>query len=225
MRILHSALVPALVGTLVSCGGSATGSSSPDSGSVSGTVAGTAFTLASEVATFGPASANSTSCGVAYFSDGGQVSSDAGCVPTTTSRGQVVAILLTNRAALTCAALQSAGSRDYANFDLLTLEAFTETGTLATGVYDIVTASNAASGSLAQFETSTSACGQGVNLSAATSGSITLTVVGSANVAGTYTVTFGMEGTFTGSFDVAICDLPNGTGTAGADAGPPVCLP
>jgi hypothetical protein len=214
----HLAVVLSLVlGMLAACGGS-TSAGGSEGNSVSGTVAGTTFNVASEVAVFGAASATSTACAV--YSDGGLV--NPGCVPTTSSSGQVVTVLLTNRADLTCAALQSEGSHHYANLDLLTLEAFTLTGTLATGAYDVATSSSAASGALAQFQTSTSTCNGGVNLQAASAGSITLTEVSSTSATGTYSVTFGTQGTFSGSFDVPLCDLPD-AGTPSPDAGPPVC--
>jgi hypothetical protein len=218
MRKSRLAVVRSLVlGMLAACGGS-TSAGSGEGNSLSGTVAGTTFNVASEVAVVQAASASSTSCAV--YSDGGLA--NPGCVPTTTSSGQEVAVLLTNRAELTCAALQSGASHDYANLDLLTLEAFTETGTLATGTYDVVTSSNAASGALAQFQTSTSTCTGGINLQAARAGSITLTAVSSTSATGTYSVTFGTQGTFSGSFDVPLCDLPAASAPS-PDAGPPVC--
>ena len=163
--------------------------------------------------------AGGTSSTCPVYSDGGPA--DSGCVPTVTTHGQALAVLLSNRAALTCPALQTPGSRDYANFDLLTLEAFTETGTLATGTYNIVTSENPASGALAGFQASTSTCTESVNLPNATAGTVTLMEVSSTSVAGTYSVTFGTQGTFTGSFDVPICSLPDGI--APSNAGPAVC--
>jgi hypothetical protein len=216
MRTSHFAVIPFfVVGTLVACGDSTSGGGGGGN-SVSGTVAGTTFTVASEVATIQAASGSSTSC--AFYSDGGPV--NPGCVPTTTSSGQLVAVLLSNRTELTCPALQSGGSHDYANSDLLTLEAFTGTGTLTTGTYDVVTSGDVTSGAQAQFETSTSTCADGVSLQAS-AGSITLTEVSASTATGTYSVTFGTQGTFSGSFDVPICDLPNGV--VSSDAGPPVC--
>jgi hypothetical protein len=217
----HLTVIPFFLGALAACGGST--SSGGSGGSVSGTVAGTAFTVASEVAVLEPASSTSTACAV--FSDGGLA--DPGCVPTSTTSGQTLGVLLSNRAELTCPALQSGGSDSfrYANLDLLTLEAFTATGTLIPGAYAIASSSNAASGALAQFEASTPTCAGGVNLPAASAGSITLTEVSATRATGTYSVTFGTQGTFSGSFDVAICALLSGGVSSGADAGPPVCRP
>ncbi len=186
---------------------------------MSGTVAGTTFTVASDVAAILNESVSSTSC--ATYSDGGLV--NPGCVPTVASSGQMVGLVLTNRAELTCGALQGGVAPHYANSDLLALQAFTSNGTLATGTYDIVTSVDATSGAWAQFSTSTSTCTSGTNLGAASAGAITLTEMSSTHATGTYSVTFGSQGTFAGSFDVAICDTRNGAGSPTADAGPLVC--
>lgn len=219
MRKGSVASVPAFIflGALAACSSAGSGSS----GSVSGSVAGTSFTVASEVAVIMPASSSSTACAV----DGDGGLADAGCVSTVTTSGQVVVVLLTNRSELTCSLLQAGSPKDYASADLLTLGVFTQTGTLSNGTYPVTATANAASGAIAQFQTSTATCAEGVKPQAASAGSVTLTAVSSTRAAGTYSVTFGTQGTFSGSFDIPICSVPNGSGSSGADAGPPVCQP
>ena len=220
MRTNSLAVVSFFVaGALVACGGSST----TGSGTLSGTVAGKTFSVASEVAILGPAAASSTGCGVEVLSDGGVVGDDSGCVPTTSTSGQLVSIVLTNRAEASCADFQTGEPEGLANLDALALDIFTETGTLTTGTYDLAVGT-AGSGAEAEFHTSTSTCGPGVNIESASAGSITLTQLSAGSVAGSYSVTFGTMGTFTGSFDVPFCSLPSGIVHV-SDGGPLVCKP
>jgi hypothetical protein len=188
----------ATFGALYACSGTTIGSGGSGSGSATGTVAGTTFTVASEIAINGVADSTSSCSG---SEDGGP----GMCV--TTSSGQGVGVVLTNRAAVTCGLVQG-GNPDlvFANFALLELAVTNDSGTVGAGTYDITTASSGAS---AQFETSTSTCADGVELTA-TSGSITLTEVSDTTIAGTYDVTFATQGSFTGSFNAPVCDLPDG---------------
>jgi hypothetical protein len=206
MRRAHGvALSSFAIGVLAACGGSTTGggSGAGQSGSVVGTVAATTFTVASEVAALSGSS--ETSCvGPPFGADAA-----SGCT-TVTSRG--VTVLLTNRSDLTCPALQSdvAGQMtlaDYANLDLLLVGVNVASGDIVAGSYPVVS-DGLDTGAQATLVTTSSTCGEGLDLSA-TSGTVTLTQVSLTDVAGTYSVTFGTQGTFTGSFAVAMCALPD----------------
>jgi hypothetical protein len=197
------------------CGGS-TGAGSVGSGSVNGTVGGTSFTVGSQLAFIGPADTSSVCMGAG---DGGET-----C--TTTSKGQGVIVVLTNRPNVTCAALRSLLSKEtaFASLDLLALEAGNENGDLAAGAYDLASGSPTA-GAQASFDTFTSTCASGLYLTA-TGGTVTLSQVSSSGVTGTYNVTFGTQGTFSGSFNVAaFCDEPDAGASAAVDAGPALCEP
>lgn len=211
---IASGALGAVAVLLLACGGQTGGSGS---GSLSGTVAGTTFQVASSLAIIGPASSSEDCSGEA---DGGE-----SC--TSSSSGQIVAIELTNRSDATCEAAQmsaSGGGEDLANLDGLIVGVVNATGTVATGTYDIVAAdAGAVSGAVALFATTNASCGDATELSA-TSGTVTLTQIGSASVSGSYDVIFGSQGSFSGSFDIAVCDLPD-SGTTISDGGTPACKP
>jgi hypothetical protein len=213
------AVLSMFVTTLTACGGSVSSGGSGGAGSLSGSVSNTTFTVASALAIAG--ADTSTTC----------VSSpDGGITCSSTSTGQGVGVLLTNRSDATCAAIQSdiesKANTQYANFDYIELDVTNGTGDVTPGTYDIVTSQTATSGAEAEFTTTTSACANALDLMA-TAGTITLTKISSANVTGTYNVTFGTQGAFAGSFDVAVCNLPDAGGpSTNTDGGqPPACQP
>jgi hypothetical protein len=226
MRTIHWASSFVLLGIcLAACGGQTSGlgsGSGAGGGSVSGTVAGTTFQVASAVAAIG-ATSSDTSC--AFGSDGGE-----SCVSA--SNGQTVAVALTNRADATCAYIQSqAGSSTqttFASLDVLMLAVGSVGGDVTPGTYPVMSMSGPAPSpavsavGIAMLETTTPSCASGLNV-AATGGTITLTLAGPGEVAGSYDVTFGAQGTFTGSFDVETCALPDAGSHTTFDAGPPVC--
>jgi hypothetical protein len=200
---------------LVACGGSTTSPSG--SASLSGSVGGTSFTVASSLAEIQAAS-SSESCG--FGSDGGST----GC--TSTSSGQVVAVLLTNRGDATCSYGQShQGSQtEFSNFDELIVGVVSPNGTVTKGTYDVAPPTNSSpQGGFAIFQTTTSTCGMGQEATAE-SGTVTFTDLTDTSVTGTYDVSFGNAGSFSGSFDVAVCTLPDAGGApSGVDAGT-VCM-
>ncbi len=195
----------------MACGGATRGG-----GSVTGTVGGTTLSVAS-VAAFPGWSSESGSC---------IVSVDGGNLTCPSSFSREVAVLFTNRSEATCAAIQSDVASnttfDYASFDSLVVAVNVANGDVVAGTYEIVASdSGSVTGAYASFTTTTATCATGLNVSA-TRGIVTLSQVSPATVTGTYKVTFGAEGTFSGSFDVAICDLPDAA-SATPTAGPPVC--
>ncbi len=207
---------------LLACGGQTTGPGG-GTGSLSGTVSGTTFQVASQVGIISAASSSST-CGG---------SPDGGVTCVNTNSGQLVGVVLTNRADATCAYIQSEaetnGNTSFANFDALLLAVVDANGQVTPGTYAIQPVqSGATSGAGAQFETSNDSCVSGV-AATATSGTITLTAAGPDEIAGSYSVTFGAQGTFSGTFDVQTCALPDAGPTTSSGAGPidagPVCKP
>ena len=189
---------------LAACGGSA--ASSDPSGAVTGSAYGTTFNVASVYAfSFGGVDNNCT------VVDGG---------PPQCSPGSVQ-VWLTNRTDDTCSFLQSVSASEteiaeFANQDVLVLNPANPNGELTPGTYEVVprTATNSTTATTATLLTTTSTCKEDINQSA-TGGTITLTVATSAELKGTYDVTFGSQGSFSGRFDVAVCDIP-------ATAVPPV---
>jgi hypothetical protein len=204
VRTSHLAVVPFFVtGALAACGGSTIGDSGGNS--VSGTVAGTSFTVASVIASLAIE-------GCTWQSDGGDA-----CISI---KGKMAQILIADRPDLTCAN----EFESYANSAQLGLVVINQAGLVAgtypilTGVADATTMTAAAS-----FSTTTATCARGLALSG-TGGTVTLTQVSAASVTGTYNVTFGTQGTFSGSFDLAMCDFPDAGITLPVfDAGPVVC--
>jgi hypothetical protein len=211
MRTSQLVVVPLFVfGALAACGGATAGGSAGSSNS--GKVAGTGFTVASEFAALGFANTDTQCNGTTCFS---------------THTGKSVVVLASNRAEFTCAVFQrivdSIDGPTYANFEFLELGVVNETGDVTVGTYPVVAMGSGKSGAYAQFATETSTCGPGLDLWA-TSGTVTLTQLSAAQVAGSYNLVFATEGTFSGSFDVPICVLPD-AGAPLQDAGPPVCQP
>ena len=189
---------------LVACGGSTASGGGGGTGTVSGAVSGTSFTPVSAFAAF-QAAGSSTNC---------EVSPDGGSVCTaSSSSGQALLIALTNQAAGSCSALvadiTSKQEPSIANLDALALIVANEAADLTPGTYPVVTTGNPTSGSLGEFQTTTATCGVGVSQQS-TGGSVTLTSVSASAVAGSYSVTFGTEGTLSGTFNVDICAIPEG---------------
>lgn len=181
---------------------------------MSGTVSGTTFTFGSGVAIAGP---NTTTDCVGPTADGGE-----DC--TSTTNGYLAEIVLANLSILSCSFVQSSfdSNTNYANADVLVLAVGSASSSIAAGTYDIVAAdagqSGATTGATAQFQTTTSTCGNGLDLTA-TSGTITVSAVSSTRISGTYDVTFGSQGSFTGSFDSPLCAVPDGGSSQSGDGG------
>jgi hypothetical protein len=204
---------------IAACSGSSGGDGRGGSASLGGTVNGASFSVASEVAAL---QAASSTC-----SSGGTDGEDAG-TGSCTSVGQAVIVILTNRSDATCAAAQSqlASGKEatFANFAELEILVANATADLAAGTYALVNrGSTATEGAIAEYATTNSSCASS-GPDDASGGSVTLTAVNSSRVAGSYQVSFGTQGSFSGSFDVPICDLPAAGGNT-ADAGTPVCEP
>lgn len=202
---------------LAACGGQTSGPGA-GSASLSGDVAGTTFTVASVVAGIGSSGSSST---CSSGPDGGP-----SCV--TTSSGQTVVVALTNRADATCEYIQSQATAttqtSLASFDVLLLGVYSQT-VVTPGTYAVSDVLAPTPGTAARLQTSTASCGKGLNIPA-TSGTITLTQAGPGEVAGSYSVTFGTQGTLTGSFDVPVCNLPDaGATSSSGSSGPPICKP
>jgi hypothetical protein len=204
---------------IAACSGSSGGDGGGGSASLTGTVNGATFSVASEVAAL---QAASTTC-----SSGGTSGDDASA-GSCTNLGQAVVVILTNRSDATCAAAKSQISSGkeaiFANFAELQLLVANATADLAPGTYDVVNAgSTATEGSVAEYASTDASCAASATAEAS-SGTVTLTAVSSSRVTGSYQVTFGTQGTLSGSFDVPICDLPVAGGNA-IDAGTPTCQP
>jgi hypothetical protein len=198
---------------LGACGGQTSGPSG--TATLSGSVGGTTFQVASSLAGVTAAGSNESCVG---DSDGGQT-----C--TSSSVGQVVFVELTNRSDATCGAVQSEESsgmsESFANLDGVLLGVASAMGTVSTGTYDIVPQDGGVtSGAQAIFATTNTSCQPGVSITA-TGGTITFSQITSSSVTGSYSVTFGSQGTFTGSFDVDICELPDAGNVTGNTQ--PVC--
>jgi hypothetical protein len=191
-----------LSGVLAACGGSTT-SGGASAGSISGPVAGTTLTIASGMAVL---DADTVSPTCALQESGGET-----C-------GQQVTVLLTNRADATCAS--EASNSNYANLRALVIGVSMTSGGVVPGTYAISENTSVAR-SFALFLTTTSTCTDGLASVAAT-GSVTVSDFSATNVTGTYNVSFGTEGTVSGSFDVPICAFDAGTTTTNPT---PVCQP
>jgi hypothetical protein len=122
-----------------------------------------------------------------------------------------VVVELTNRAGYTCGTMLAADpTATRANFDDLFLTVASGKSRLTTGTYEIASTDAGTAyvgGATGGLITSTSRCETELNR-ATTGGFVTLTQVTPTRVAGTYGVTFGTEGSFSGAFDVGICTLP-----------------
>jgi len=171
--------------TLAACGGSTTGGAG--SGSTSGTVAGVSFSFASGLAT------SMSTC----IADG--------------SEACEVVIELTNHAGYTCATMLAADpTARRASFDDLFLTVASGRAPLTAGTYDVAPPDAGTAfiaGATAGLLATTSMCEREPNRSA-TGGFVTLRNVNPTRVAGSYSVTFSGEGSFSGAFDVGICPLP-----------------
>jgi hypothetical protein len=185
-------------------------SSSPGSGSasLSGSVSNTTFSVASTLAVFDVANASETCTG----------QSDGGSQCTSSSSGQAVGVLLTNRSEATCSAVGH--NLSLSNFDVVQLVVTNNNGNVATGTYAIAPPQGSPTRAEASFTTEDASCAQKINTTA-TGGSITLTQISGTNVSGSYSVTFGAEGSFQGTFDVPACATPD-AGLA-ADGGTTTC--
>ncbi len=227
--VLSLAGVLSLGATLLAC----SSSGGTGGGTVTGTVASTTFTVQSSIGVV--TSARSSVC--ISGPDGG-----GGCTegkPTGTA-----IVVLTNEPSVTCSEIISAIAGQGENLgsaDALLLAVSNQNGALSPGTFTIIpevtistgggpTTTPANPGPLqatAEFGTTTATCATGVSLTA-TSGTVTLTTVNANEVVGTYSVTFGKSGTFSGTFDVGTCSIPdgatNGSGSS-RDAGKPACMP
>jgi len=189
-------------------GGSST-SSSGGGGQIS-------LSIASTVAVLEAATSTSSCTG---GSDAG------GNMCTSSTSGQVLVLVLTNRSGVSCSEIDSLSNTHstFANLEALVLEVGIQTGDLAPGTFKlgsedggVGTATTAAS---ADYATTSATCAGGQG-QVATSGTITLTSISGAGVAGTYDVAFGSMGSLSGSFNTSICQLPDsGTNGNGGDGG------
>ena len=187
-------------GLLAAC--SSSGSSGAGAGAVTGSVGGTTFSPVSVVAFVGAAD-SSSSC---------DESPDGGSVCTNSSSGQALTIIMSNRAGETCSNIfgdiNVAGG--YASYELLGVGVGTDTGTLKPGTYNFTgKTGNVTSGAFGEFVTTTATCGKGLELQSS-GGSLTLTAISADSAQGTYDVSFGSEGSFSGSFNVTMCPFPDG---------------
>lgn len=202
------------VATAAACGGT-TAATQAGSSSASGSVDGVSLPVAGQVGLIAPATTN-TSCG--FGPDGGST----GCV--TTSSGQTVVVALANRSEYTCsyfqAAIDSNAGPHFANTVGLELAVGNNNGNVTTGTYDVIPVGAVSnSGAGAYFSTTTATCSPGL-VNDATGGTVTLSRLSPTEIAGSYDVTFGAQGSLAGSFDVPVCDLPDAGPTA-TDAGVP----
>lgn len=132
--------------------------------------------------------------------------------------GSNVEIELSDRP-VSCDSLQGPSSVDYANHHTLTLRAFDDSAAVSAGTYPVTgDVGGPTSGAVAFFYTSDATCtSQRMD---ATDGTVTLATLTTSHVAGSYSVTFGTLGTFSGSFDAAPC-----TDTSAAGDGGTTCMP
>ncbi|HEY6461863.1 MAG TPA: hypothetical protein VIY73_16975 [Polyangiaceae bacterium] len=197
---------------------SSSGASSAGTASLSGTVAGVTFSVASELAWSQPAPSE--------CSGGGSGGPDAEALDdggSCAQSGQVLSVGLSNRGDSTCAALQQnvvqPQNVEYANLEALLLIVVSPNGTSAPGTYAIPGSTGTAGIQAgAQLDTTNASCAPAIHVSA-DGGSITLTAVSTTEVAGTYDVTFGSQGSYSGTFDVPLCDVQSGGAGAGSNAG------
>jgi hypothetical protein len=124
--------------------------------------------------------------------------------------GQAIALVLTSVPAFTCGtAIQASQENwEYGNTQQLIFGVGNENGNVTPGTYSFPQATG-------QFTTTDSAC-KATDVFA-TSASITLTEVASTALVGTYSLTFGSEGSVSGSFNIPVCGAPTG-GNPGPDA-------
>jgi hypothetical protein len=215
-RRLSAAVVVAASLALAGCGGSIGGGGGGGGGpaSLTGSVDSTTFSVGSAVAWSAPGTKCSTS---------------EDCTPS----GQTIVLDLTNRPGVTCgeaAAADGLENLSYANLAFLQIAVANPRENVAAGTYDLELAvGNATTSFGASFGTSTSTCapgGQGF-LQEASGGTVTFTQLSATQVTGVYDITFGPignpSGSFSGSFDIPICD-PSGAGSGPPyAAGPSTC--
>jgi hypothetical protein len=212
MRMKITAAGCIVGGVLMACSSTSGGGGS----SLTGTVAGTTFSPESSIANVAPDV--STSC------------TETGTMKpacTSTTMGQVAEVILANRPNLTCAVQQANQSSnvEYANLDSLLLGVFvpgTDVSIVPPGTYDVLDTKSPSGmkGSAATLNTTDAKCNHALNVTA-TSGTVTLTAVSHQQITGTYNLTFGSQGTFTGSFDSPVCAMVD-AGTPGTVT-KPVC--
>jgi hypothetical protein len=201
------------LGILAACSGSTSGGGS-GAGTVTGTVSGVGFSFGSGVAIAG---ANTTTNCEGPTADGGE-----DC--TTTTDGYAAEVILANLSILTCSLVETSfnSSTSYANADALALEILNLSGPVTAGTYNVIApdagTSGVTSGASAQFTTTTATCGNGLDLTA-TSGTITVSAISGSSISGTYDVTFGTAGSFSGSFNTAVCAVPDAGSSSSGDGG------
>jgi len=224
MRAFASKMVPsfalALAGaaSVAACGGQTAGigggGGGGGSGTVTGSVASTTFAVASTIAEIQP---GSTTCAGGPGPDAGE---------TCQTYGNVVLVALTNRGDASCAAVAASQATPngitFSNLDVLELYVGTPTGTVAPGTFTISGPLGSAAMVTAFFGKTDATCRASLSAQA-TAGTITLTQVSPSSIVGSYDVTFGAQGSFQGTFDVATCDVPDAGTTPHGDGGPPTC--
>ena len=167
------------------------------SGSLTGSVAGSTFSVASVLAfVSGPSSCSAV--------DGGS----ATCGPV------VAGLTLANRGDYKCVNIDNAQSSntvlELAKLDTLEFNlANPDGGSLAAGTYTLGPAPPEpdVTALWAGFETTTSTCSPGLDITA-TGGTVTLTHVDATSMTGTFSVSFGAQGSFSGTFDALDCAPP-----------------
>jgi hypothetical protein len=218
-RILMTIPVFVVVGALAACSSSGKTGTGGGSGSVSGTVGGTTFTVGSGVAIIGQ---NTSSSCFGPTADGGE-----SC--TSATNGYIAQIILANLSILSCSFIESSfdSNASYANADALELSILNPNGDITAGTYDIVAADAGEPGNTniaaAEFSTTTSTCGDGLDVMAS-SGTITVSAVSATSISGTYDITFGSQGSFAGSFDSPACAVPDAGSTSSEGDGGTTCV-
>ena len=161
-----------------------------------------------------------------------QTSDDAGTWPLKSAfavtsstgpnnQGQALGIYVSTAPQVTCSALQAefdtpgAPFTVYANSSTIGIGLESQDTLLFLGSYPISGSGQAT----ATYGATTSTCAQGIDL-VATGGTVTITALDSTSVKGSYSLSFPeadagtTEGPFTGTFDIALCNL-NSTGGGG----------
>jgi hypothetical protein len=194
----------AALGTILACSSTTAGTASGGgTGTISGTVAGTTFTVGS---------------GIAFL------------MSSVGSANGYLGIQLHRRSDMTCGYLQSSWAMGQeallANDDELILGVTNESMNVVAGTYPVIGDSTDAgspnTSALSSLLAWDSSCTRNAIyvLALGSSGTVTISKLGPSNVTGTFNVTYGNDGSATGSFDVPLCVLPEaGTpGSGGADA-------
>jgi len=141
---------------------------------------------------------------------------------------QTLVLIVTNNAAATCSAAQTAsasgGLWSYENVTALTFT-LNASSAIRSGTYAIEGGESGSSE--AKYTVGDAMCAQ-ASLASATSGSVTVSAISAEAVSGSFDVTFGANpyapeaprGHVTGSFSIPICPLPNGQPLAITGSGP-----